>query len=605
MKYRYYRIISWPVFACAAVALALGLLTLGPFMREPGQARLLDGGLAIAKGHLIIARGEFHFATQFVSSFLLGGLDRFLPRPYSADTLVFAGNVFGFVFFWGALLLLLARSARRLTLAVFLPLLLAPAFLDYSAFYASAFTSAAFLFLLAVWLDRKNWNAFTRAGIFLLSLLAVGARADALLVLPLLAMLHSRERNFARVLSSANTWLAAAGGLTALFLGHLLSLTVAMNGVVGLMRFNQFIGYSVFGFGAVALLFAVALPVLWVHRRVWRFYLGLGLALPLLYFAVQPLSPRHCVLGVVVMTVFACARTGRALFHCRFRARFSGVLKLALVAAALLPVFIGVDCSNLHHPKITFLRPTLLPSVAGVAPAGAQLGFAISVKQQNGFLDHNHAVWTAARDTKFRPNAEGSVPYLFSPSESCLIFSIRLQNQIPRRCNLDDLGHLAPAFYCESWSLLRMQQLWEPDLMAYFLSKYSLAPVVRSGWRGVTLMRAQANAQPAADEFGGALWALNQSFGPDEFRLEEVSALKKIPADWAGKKITLASRGEFRVKTSLEKSGRMIFGASFGSWHLLEIPAARAGETVEVPVLGEKIYVAVGAFPAWMSLPKK
>ena len=611
MKYRYYRFISWPAFACAAVAVALGLLTLGPFMRDPRQAWLLDGGAAIAKNHLATARGDLNFGDQFVSHFLLGGLDRLLPHrlQMQADTLVFAANIFGFVFFWGALLLLLARSARRLTLAVFLPLVLAPVFLDFSPFYASAFTSAGFLFLLAVYLDRKSWNGFTRCGIFILSFLAVGARVDALLALPLLALLHSRQRNLSGSLFSANAWLLAAGGLAAFFIGRALQQPVAVEHDSDVFRVKPGIAFLVFGLGAASLLLLAALHALALalkpaHRRVWIFYLGLALVLPVLCYGPQLMSPRHCALGAAALAVFTCAKRGRAMFQVWFRGRAGGVLKLALVAAALLPVFVGVNWPDLRHPKITFLRPTLLPSSAGVVPMGAQLGFAISVKPLNGSIDHNHAIWAAVRDVKFQPDADGTVPYLFSPADGFLRFAIHLQNQIPRRCSLEDINRLPPAFYCESRSLMQMQYHWEPDLMVYFLTKYTLSPIMRSGGHGITLLRAQANPQPAADEFGGALWALNQSFGPDEFRLEEISALKKIPADWAGKKIVLASRGEFRVKTSLEKSGRMIFGASFGSWHLLEIPAARAGDMVELPVVGGKIYVGVGAYPAWMALKK-
>ena len=48
MKYRFY---TAPAMVCLLLALALGWLTLGPFMRETDQGWLLDGGMAIAKGH--------------------------------------------------------------------------------------------------------------------------------------------------------------------------------------------------------------------------------------------------------------------------------------------------------------------------------------------------------------------------------------------------------------------------------------------------------------------------------------------------------------------------------------------------------------------------
>ena len=607
MKFRFY---TAPAMVCLLLALALGWLTLGPFMRETDQGWLLDGGMAIAKGHPQIARTEFNFDKQFVSYFLPSLVDRCLPRPFVADTLVYAANVFGFAFFWGALWWLFARSAKRLSLVVALPVMLTPAFLIFSPFYASAFTSAAFIFLLADFLGRARWNVPLRAVTFLLAFLAVGARADALFVLPLLAMLHSPRRNFGSVLFSPNTWLMAAGGLTAFFVGRALFLTFSIEFAHVPFHLKQYFGYVAFGLGATTLLLLAGLHALVrarkpEHRRVWIFFLWLGLALPMAFYSFQLLSPRHCTLGAVAVAVFVCAKRGRAIFQSYFRAPLAGgLLKIIILAAALVPLLLGVNLADLHHPKMTFLKPTLLPSAAGAAPAGGYLGFLVSIKPLKGYLDHNQAVWNVARDTQYKADAGGTVPFPWTPMESYLKFAIRLQNELPRRYNLEDGLHLPPDFYCESRTLMRMQFTWPVEVGNYFFATYRLAPVVTANWHGITLLRCQTNAPESGEFSSAALWALNQSFGPDEFRLEEVSLLKKIPADWAGKKITLASRGEFRVKTSLSKTGRTIAGEPFGAWHRVEFPAARAGELVELPVTGEKIYVGVGALPAWMTLKK-
>jgi hypothetical protein len=608
MKYRIY---SAPAIACLLVALALGALTLGPFMRETDQAWLLDGGMAIAKGHPQIARAEFNFDKQFVSYFLPSLLDRCLPRPFVADTLVLAANIFGFAFFWGALWLLLARSAHRLSFAVVLPVLLTPAFLLYSPFYASAFTSAAFVFLLATYLDRPRWNLFSRTGIFVLAFLAVGARADAMFLMPLLAMLHSPRRSFSSAFFSPNTWLLATGGLTAFFLGRAMFLDRSLDIAPGTLHLKQYLGYVAFGLGATLLLLLAGLHAVFqarrlAPRRTWIIFLGLGLALPMAYYSLQMLSPRHCVVGATSVAVFACAPRGRALFQSYFRTRFSGGgLKLIFVAAAVVPMLIGVNLTDLHHPKIAFLQPTLLPSAAGVAPAGGYLGFLISVKIQKGFLDHNQAVWTAARDTKYQADASGTVPFLWTPMESYLKFSIRLQNEVPRRHNLDAVIAQTASVYCESRSLMRLQFSCPADLANYFFAKYNFATVSPKTWHGITMLRCATNAADGGEFSGGALWALSQSFGPDEYRREPITALRKIPAEWAGKKITLASRSELRVKSTLAKTGRTICDGTFGCWHLLEFPVAEADALIEPLLSEQKIHVAVGALPAWMTLQKK
>jgi hypothetical protein len=608
MKYRFF---SAPAMACLLIALGLGLLTLGPFMRETDQAWLLDGGMAIAKGHPAIARAEFNFDKQFVSYVLPALLDRCLPRPFVADTLVTAANIFGFLFFWGALWLLLARSAHRLSLAVTVPLLLTPAFLLYSSFYCSAFTSAAFVLLLATYLARRRWHALSRAGIFALAFLAVGARADAMFVLPLLAMLHSPRREFRSAFFSLNTWLLASGGLTAFFLGRALFLNPSIDIAPGTLHLKQYLGYVTFGLGATGLLLLAGLHATFKarqleHRRVWLVFLWLGLALPMAYYSLQMLSPRHCTVGATAVAVFMCARRGRALMQSYFHIRFSGgAVKLIFVAAATAPLLVGLNLADLHRPKISFLQPTLLPSAAGVAPAGGYLGFLISVKPLQGYLDHNQAVWVAARDTKFKPDASGFVPFIWTPMESYLKFSIRLQNEVPQRYNLDELLQLPPTVYCESRTLLRLPFTWSVEVGNYFFGKYQFTPATPANWRGITVLRCETNAAVVTGDFsGGLLWALGQSFGPDEYRLERASALKQVPADWAGKRITLISRGELRVKSSLAKTGRTICDVNFGCWHLLEFSPAQGGEIIDPSLTEHPIYVGVGALPAWMTLKK-
>jgi hypothetical protein len=207
-----HRFFSPPAIACALTAIGLAVLVLGPYMRDTDQAWLLDGGMGIANGHPEIARVEFNFDKQFISYCLPGIFFKFLPHPFTGDQLVLAGNTLGMVLFWGAMYWLVARSARRLPLALALPVILAPAFLVYSPFYASAFTSLAGVIFLAIFLDRKKWGWFQHAMVFLLAFCAVGARADVIVLLPLLAMLHSPQRTFASVLRSLNTWLMAASG---------------------------------------------------------------------------------------------------------------------------------------------------------------------------------------------------------------------------------------------------------------------------------------------------------------------------------------------------------------------------------------------------------
>ena len=602
-------IFSPPFLTCSLTVLVLASLALGPFMHETDQGWLLDGAAGIANGHLDVARGDFNFDKQFVSYLLPGVLFRFFPRPFNPDLLVLAGNVLAMAFFWGAFLGLLARSARRVPLALALPVILTPAFLVHSPFYGSAFVSAAFVMLLAAVLNRKHWNRPCHAAVFALAFCAVGARLDAILLLPLLAMLHGPRRAMAGVLKSPNTWLMAAAGLAAFFLGRALYLEPAIDFAPQPFVLKQAAAYLAFGLGGSGLLLLAALHAVWRARRlnrcrVWLVFLAAGLAMPMGYYCLQLLSPRHCVIGALSALVFICAGSGGAILRVYFRRKvFGPALKFALVLAALAPVFVGLDIPELRHPRLTFTQPTLAPSAAGVCPLGAYLGHALNVRRQHGFMDQNQAIWAAAKTTQFESDA-GGVPILITPVESYLILAIRLQDKSPRHQPLQ-IGQLPPRFYMDSRSLMRFQFALssKTGVMDDFFSTTALRPATVTDWQGVTIVRGDTNSQPTADSLSAELWVLNEAFGGNEFRIEPPETLQKIPGAWAGKKLVLASRENFTVASGQKARFTEINGGALGDWRVCEMGPLNASESIRLQGASPEMMVAaVSVFPEWMSL---
>jgi hypothetical protein len=610
MKSRFF---SPPALACLLVTIGFGSLTLGPFMHETDQAWLLDGSTAIINGQWQAARGAFNFDKQFVSYLLPAALFSFFSRPLNANALVLAGNIFNFTFFWGALFLLMARSSRRLPLALVLPVILAPALLVHSPFYASAFTSVAFVFLLAGVLNRSAWRWWQHTVVFLMAFCAVGARADALFLLPLLAMLHSPRRTFVSVLRSPNTWLMALGGLLALLAGRMLALMVSSDFATWHFLFKLLIAYLAFGFGGAGILLLVALHAVWqlgsaVRCRLWLFFLALGLALPMLYYGRQLLSPRHCVTGVAAVLLFVCARRGRVIFQLYFRPKISGaMIKAALVLAAVLPIFVGINLDNFTRPRLTFFQPTLFPTVAGVCPMGAYLGHAIHVRTSDGLLDHNQAVWAAARQTIFQSNPiTGQVEIIRTPMESYLILSAHLQGLATHSLPLI-LEKLPAGFYMDSRSLLRFQFIWPEQLVSldHFFAGTQLTPTTDFDWHGITILRGHAGQPGTPDSLSAILWVMNRAFAGDEFRLETTAAAAVIPTDWEGKKLVFASRHNFTVTPAEKLSVTNFNQATLGEWHVCEISPLRPGEKFEIQgAAPDEVAVAVGALPEWMSLRK-
>lgn len=607
------RFLSPPALAGSIVALVFGGLMLGPFMHETDQAWLLDGSIAIVKGQWDAARLAFMIDKQYISYLLPAALFHLFPRPLNADTLVATANIFGFSLFWGTLVWLLARSHHRLSLSLVLPVILAPAFLVHSPFYASAFTSVSAIFILARFLDRKSWQVWHRVMVFFLAFGAVGARADALLLLPLLAMLHSPRRRFISVLQSPNTWLMALGGILALMAGRFLIGHGSVDFATWHFLLKLLAAYLLFGMGGAGLLLLViylAILRMWpaARCRLWLVFLAAALTIPAVYYSWQLLSPRHCVVGVTAVLVFVCARSGRVMFQLFFRSGiFTTAIKGALILMAVVPVIIGVNMDTFTSPRLTLLRPTLFPTVAGVCPMGAYLGHAFHVRRSDGFLDHNQAVWAAAKQTIFQPDpATGQVEVISTPMESYLELSAHLQEFGFHRVLLTD-SHLPSEFFIDSRSLLRFQFVWPGNLVLFdsFFPGTLLSPATKANWHGITILRGQPNRPATAESFNAILWVMNGAFHGDEFRLETATNLYSIPADWAGKKLVLASRHDFTVTPSEKITSANFTNDVLGDWHVCEISPVRPGEKFELRgATPSGVNAAVSALPEWMSLRK-
>ena len=238
---------------------------------------------------------------------------------------------------------------------------------------------------------------------------------------------------------------------------------------------------------------------------------------------------------------------------------------------------------------------------------GAYLGHAIHVRTSNGLLDHNQAVWTAARQTIFRPNPmTGQVEIIRTPMNSYLFFSAHLQNFTAHERPLI-LGKLPAEFYLDSRSLLRFQFIWPDQLVPLdnFFADILLTPATQANWQGITILRGQPG-QPVTPESANAiLWVMNRAFAGDEFRLEVTTNIISIPADWAGKKLAFASRENFTVTPGEKISATNFTQATLGEWHVFEISPLRAGEKFELHgAAPAEVITAVSALPEWMSLRK-
>jgi len=313
------------------------------------------------------------------------------------------------------------------------------------------------------------------------------------------------------------------------------------------------------------------------------------------------------MVGVLSVALFICARRGRALFAVYFRPRpLTAVVKFVLLLASAGPLLIGLNLSELRHPRLTVSEPTLLPSGAGACPTGAYLAHAWHVRRDQGFIDHNHAVWMAAKNTRFEPTADKRVDIIGTPVESYLIFAIRLQGLEPLHHALLP-GKLPSRFYVDSRSRLRFQYIWPSSLVPLesFFATTTLEPATTTGWRGITLLRGDTNRVPETGSLPARLWVLNECFGGDEFRIESAASVGVVPAGWDGRKLVLASEQPFIVTVDGAVREGTRVATTLGAWHVCEFNPVRAGQKILVRgATPEEIMAAVSAFPAWMSLRK-
>jgi hypothetical protein len=169
------------------------------------------------------------------------------------------------------------------------------------------------------------------------------------------------------------------------------------------------------------------------------------------------------------------------------------------------------------------------------------------------------------------------------------------------------LEKLPPEFYLDSRSLLRFQFIWPDQLVSldHFFIGTQLTSATDFDWHGITILHGQPGQPVAPESANAVLWVMNRAFAGDEFRLEVTTNIISIPADWAGKKLTLASRHDFSVTPGEEISAANFTQATLGEWHVCEISPLRPGEKFEIQgATPDEVAAAVGALPAWMSLRK-
>lgn len=478
----------------------------GGLMRKCDQAATLAGAYELAHGRLQDPAAYYQYDKTYILYWTCAAVLKLLPDGLSP---VAVTNISLALLFWSALALFAVNFRRTLDPWVLLCFATSPAVFLNTLYVNSTLLSSAFVLLSALFLFQAGARGGWMAALFFF--LAVGARADVILLLPLLLWLitplwpaGTLPRPFSKQLKLGAAGILALAAGRALCAGESVSTDLFFNS-------KMVAGYAVFGFGAAGLLFgsyAFRLAGQTLRGPGWweKLYRAAGLAallLPVLFFIPQLHAPRYFWRACEALLLLAASG--------RLPAWNSRAFKVGLALAALLPMVLGVRLPAWNRPQLTVLHPTLFPSGDGVYPMGGYAPFLLRLRQAaEQPLDHNQRIWAAVHSAQFEFSPEGTIEVLRTPMYGYFMLEAALRGgSVQFRSSAERSG----SFYADSRSLMRddpktplrdLPQILE--LPALFVS-----PVLE----GVGILRFGAGD----DQWGRQTRLLNALFAGNEYRV--------------------------------------------------------------------------------------
>lgn len=517
------------VWLIALVLAGVSLWSTSGFLRKNDQATILAGAHDWARGERQAWSHYYQFDKTYVTyaySAAALKLNRALNEPVDPVTLA---NLAVASAFWLALFVFIGRYRSRLDPLVLCAVLTAPAILLNTQYVNSSTLSSAFLLLALAALPRMGLSA-------LCVLLAVGARADVVLLLPLLCWLvtpfplfgkwagkfsrrlekgaqnvptigKAGSSGFQRLENGVGLPLALIGaGVAALALGRVWS-DGAGTVLDPFFQWQMAAGYWVFGFGAAGLYWLAA--VWGVGRRgaprFWALPGALAVALPVLFFLPQLHAPRYFWRGAEAVLMVAVLLPGATAIRHQW-------LRGLLWGAALVPLVVGIQLPSLTSPQLTVSAPTVFPSGDGHYPMGAYASFLARFHDAaDSPIDHNQRVWQAVKAASLEPAEHGRVRVLVTPMYGYFLLATSLDGLSVER---DSLKAFADhAFYLDSRTVSRADAKFPSDRLRALLTTPAewVSPVVD----GIGVVRV-GSGDP---DWGAPLRLLNRLFAGDEYRI--------------------------------------------------------------------------------------
>lgn len=397
--------LSWKSKNCILATLYLGVVlwAVGPVMRESDQASLLSGSVALARDGQLLGRGDYNYSRQFgsywllSSAFKLAGLDQVGAEP--AQVVKFGNLLAALVFLIGLIGLLWRRGPESWwDWGVVGAVLLCPVILFSAPLLSSNLISAGFLCLAVVLLGGEK-SLIRDVGCGLFGFAAVAARADAVLVLPLVSLLSVRKLGWLELFGERRLWILAGGSVLALIIGSIVSDR-------GTARYSAFFqpmvatSFIVFGLGGAFL--ALVGVSFWLLRKGGRnpdwhgVLVAIAMFVPLAFYGRVLFSPRHLMTTALVVLFFVCFEKGREWLREMRAGREGKVFFVLVILMTWVPMAVGVRLTSMKSGGLANSSPTLYPTADGYWPMGCYGQFFTWLRDAAANpIDHNQRVWEA------------------------------------------------------------------------------------------------------------------------------------------------------------------------------------------------------------------
>ncbi len=387
--------------------------------------------------------------------------------------------------------------------------------------------------------------------------LAVAARADALLIIPCLLWRASCRMPFLQLIRSEKFLLGGGTLLLALCLGIVVAKGDLGEEVATYFNPKVFLAYVVFGLGAATIVIAwiasgIGAAVGCRPRRHRSFYAAglVAFGLTPAFYALRLFSTRYWTVWTVGMIVLLSSRRTAVLLHSKSKWVEAG-LAFGCLLGAYVPLVIGLNLPFRDSPNAVISAGTRFPTADGNLSMGGYLFALRDVSRSNGLVDHNQAIWLAARDAGYRPNSADVVLVVDSPMVSYIELAVTL-----RGYRISTLSSPEEGACIDSRSLIRPAMNFATGRQSMPLMESISAVPISAEFFGATILLFVKDAPK--NGYGREILFLRDVFAGNEFR--RVSSDTDGPVGkFEGSTRVWYSHNPFSLETRLPSGDRQVF----------------------------------------------